>query len=100
MSKSIIFYAQKKFSNLSVVSVTAYMNTLTERVSRRGRESIENIEQRLNRVGTNFYGSRVYIFSNDSSLPKTSRKFTNLLEPISRSVDPYYYGFKNLEIKV
>lgn len=74
--------ALKIYPNMKTVLITASEDTIRERLTKRGRETKEEIEKRIERSKsfTNFLGSKnSIVLNNDSSLEVSCEKFISIL---------------------
>ncbi|GAB1857665.1 hypothetical protein MHTCC0001_25020 [Flavobacteriaceae bacterium MHTCC 0001] len=74
--------AIKRYPNMKTILITASAATIRERLTKRGRETKEDIEKRIMRSNSfnNFCGKdNVITLNNDSSLEVSSQKFIDIL---------------------
>lgn len=81
VSRAIIDEARRRYPGLMVIVITAGADVLRQRLQARGRESAEEIEQRLARAASfDLAGDDVVILRNDGALEETARAFVALLD--------------------
>ncbi|MBU2587289.1 MAG: phosphonate metabolism protein/1,5-bisphosphokinase (PRPP-forming) PhnN [Alphaproteobacteria bacterium] len=79
-SRAIVDIARERFTRLQVIVVTAPMPVLAQRIAARGRESVEEIEARLQRAKIALpQGSGVTVIVNDGELEDAARTFVSVL---------------------
>ena len=81
-SRTILLEAQDAFENFIVIHVTASPETLTQRLSARGRETLDQICNRLKRANFEIAeGMTVRTVLNDGSLDQAIADFNDALYP-------------------
>lgn len=81
VSRGIIDAARQRYPGMMVVGITAAADVLRRRLQARGRETAEDIEQRLVRAAAfDLTGEDVAILHNDGALEDTARQFVALLK--------------------
>lgn len=83
VSRNIIHEACERFDNLSVLNVTATAEILHERLSDRGRESVEEIRRRLDRQASAINGDYVFEIPNNETIELAENRFNTLIRLIS-----------------
>lgn len=83
LSRKMLSVADAVFGNLTVLSLTARADTLAARLAARGRETAEDIAQRLSRSADLPEGLNVIEISNDGALEDTLRVASAALYPAS-----------------
>lgn len=83
-SRGVLGQAWEEFPGLTVILVTASVPVLAERLATRGRESREDIAQRLARAAYEIpYGPPIRVVENDGELDQAVRSFLAVLQPLS-----------------
>tara|TARA_R110002126_G_scaffold196969_8_gene344891 strand:+ start:998 stop:1564 length:567 start_codon:yes stop_codon:yes gene_type:complete len=81
-SRAALPIAQQAYPNLKVIVITASLETLTTRLIRRGRETDDDIEQRLKRASYQAPdGENVMTISNDGALQDAVDQFKAAITP-------------------
>lgn len=81
-SRAMLGAAWEVFTTLTVIHVTASIPVLAQRLATRGRESRDEIAQRLTRASYEIpYGIGVRVVENDASLDQAVRAFLTALQP-------------------
>lgn len=81
-SRAALPIAQQAYPNLKVIVITASLETLTTRLIRRGRETDDDIEQRLKRASYQAPdGEHVITISNDGALQDAVDQFKDAITP-------------------
>lgn len=76
VSRTVVAHARATFQPVSVIHVTASVDTLASRLKNRGREGTADREARLRRsVTVNLKGDDVFTIFNDGSLEEAVGKF-------------------------
>lgn len=79
VSRQVLDEARRRYRGLTVCEVTASAETLRARLAMRGRETPEQIEARLARVGTPTVGDDVVTIANDGALAGAVDAFARLI---------------------
>lgn len=79
ISRQSIGAARSEFDNCRIVSVTAPREVLTQRLLARGRESVAEVEARLNRAMSPVTGSDVLEIVNGGALDEAGDKLVHML---------------------
>ncbi len=82
VSRNAIKDFENAFDNVVTIHITINKEKLIERLILRGRETKEQIEQRLQRASMEVKAQRVIEFDNSSSLEESVEKFVNILKII------------------
>lgn len=81
VSRGILDEARQLYPGLMVIGITAAPGTLRRRLEGRGRESAEDIEERLARAAAfDLHGDDVAILHNDGALEDSVARFIALLQ--------------------
>ena len=79
VSRQVLDDARRRYRGLTVCVVTASIDTLSARLTARGRETPAEIEARLARVGTPTVGRDVVTVANDADLADAVAAFARLI---------------------
>jgi ribose 1,5-bisphosphokinase len=82
VSRSAISDFEKSYADVVTIEITLSKDILYDRLKSRGRETEEQIQQRLNRVYDTIKANRLIKFKNDKSIQESSKEFVNLLKGI------------------
>jgi ribose 1,5-bisphosphokinase len=83
LSRAVLVAAQKRFVRFAVISLSADYETLSGRLAGRGRETAEQIQQRLNRVVAALPdGIETLEIDNSGSLSQTATAIAAHLYPV------------------
>lgn len=81
VSRGIIDDARQRYPGMMVIGITASTDMLRQRLQARGRESADDIEQRLARAASfDLTGEDVAILRNDGALEDAAQAFVALLD--------------------
>ena len=82
VSRSVVETARNRYANLAVASITARREVLAERLKKRNRETVEEIERRLDRADKyHLTGPDIFVICNDKPLSVSSVEFMRILDP-------------------
>lgn len=83
LSRSVLLEAAQRFPGMKVLSITADREVLAQRLSARGRETSEEIAQRLERANYALpNGLNVIELDNSGALEDTIKRAASLLYPV------------------
>lgn len=82
ISRSTIEDFEKCFKNVYVINITLNKKDLKQRLIKRGRETIEEIEKRLDRSYDKIEAKNLINFENDKSFEESKSSFIKLLKEI------------------
>jgi len=85
VSRAIIDDARRRYPGMMVIGITAGTEVLRQRLQGRGRETADDIEQRLARAASfDLAGKDVAILHNDGALEDAARQFIAMLDQQGR----------------
>ncbi len=82
ISRNAIKDFEKIFQDVITINITVPKETLRERLKKRGRETFEEIENRLNRSSIEIYAKDLVEFENLNDLETSSKKLIEILKNI------------------
>lgn len=82
ISRSKIKDFEKNYDEVYTINITVPKEELKNRLVSRNRESLEEIEKRLNRSYDKIDAKNLIEYDNSSEIEKSIKKFTNLLKKI------------------
>ena len=84
VSRTVIDEARKRFCPMSVIVITARPEIIAERLNRRGRESADEIRDRIQRSSMTMpAGADVRYIDNSGSMDKAVSAFCSVIRPIN-----------------
>ncbi|RXJ87538.1 AAA family ATPase [Arcobacter sp. CECT 8985] len=86
VSRSVIKDFENKFNNVFTINITLEKNELKQRLLKRSRESLEQIEKRLKRADYEVEAKNLIEFENNESIEVSKSKFYDLIISISKEV--------------
>ncbi len=82
ISRSVIKDFEKAFHHVTTINITVSKEILRQRLEKRGRESKEEIENRLNRSYSKIEAKNLIKFDNSNDLETSSKKLIEILKAI------------------
>lgn len=90
ISRSAIWDFDSRYENTLTIHVTAEKDVLKERLLKRGRERMADIERRLARAEKKPEARNLLVFDNSSDLQKSCARFSSILKQVvSRDYIPH-----------
>lgn len=79
ISRAVIQEFEKEFENVFTINIVLDKDTLKKRLIKRNRETLTQIENRLNRTYTKIEAKNLLKFCNDKSINESAKKLKELI---------------------
>ncbi|RXJ98432.1 hypothetical protein CRU98_10375 [Arcobacter sp. CECT 8986] len=86
VSRSVIKDFENIFDNVYTINITLEKSSLKNRLIKRKRESLEEIEKRLQRADFELKAKNLINFENDKPILESAKNLKNVIEKISKGI--------------